>query len=103
MKHLTFGLLLAALGMAFIPTQALADDIRRACLQSDRRASTIALCGCIQSVASRILTKGDQKRGAKFFRDPQSAQDIRQSDRSSNERFWLRWKSFGETAQAICS
>ena len=80
-----------------------AGRIERACLQSDRPAASRALCGCIQDAADLTLTNSDQKLAAKFFRDPHKAQEIRQSDRRSHEKFWQRYKNFGATAQAFCS
>lgn len=77
--------------------------IHRACLSGKRTAATPARCGCVQAVADQSLNVGDQKRGAKFFDDPHRAQETRQSDRSSDERFWLAWKAFGQNAAAACS
>ena len=79
-----------------------AGKIERACLQSDRPAASRALCGCIQDAADLTLTNSDQKMVARFFRDPHMAQEIRQSDRRSHEKFWQRYKNFGATAQAFC-
>jgi hypothetical protein len=39
---------------------------------------------------------------ARFFRDPQMAQDIRQSSNQSHEIFWRKYRAFGETAAATC-
>lgn len=75
--------------------------IERACMSSPR-SGTPGLCSCIQYVADQTLTRRDQKMGAKFFRDPQMAQDTRQSDRPSHEIFWKKWKNFGTAAEAIC-
>ncbi len=80
-----------------------AGAIQRACLQSDRAQGNRALCSCIQQAADRTLSRRDQSRAAKFFRDPHEAQEVRQSNRSDDEAFWLRYKSFGETAEAFCS
>ena len=49
------------------------------------------------------LSEADQKKGASFWSDPQRAQDVRQSDNVFNEAFWLRWKNFGQTSEAMCS
>lgn len=48
------------------------------------------------------LPSGDQRRAAKFFANPDEAQDVRFSSRSSDTAFWKRYKSFGEAAQAYC-
>ena len=90
--------------VALILTSSIAHAglIERACMKSDRQAASRALCGCIQDVADATLTSGDQKLAAKFFKDPHMAQEIRQSDRSSHERFWKKYKAFGQTAETYC-
>lgn len=85
------------------PVMFATGPIHRACLSGDRTAATPARCGCVQAVADQSLNVSDQKRGAKFFENPHLAQETRQSDRSSDERFWLAWKAFGQTASAACS
>ncbi len=82
---------------------AAAGTIERACIKSDRKAATRSLCGCIQDVADLTLTRSDQKLAATLFRNPHKAQEIRQSDRRSHEKFWKRYKNFGATAEAFCS
>lgn len=82
---------------------AFADVIQRACMGSDRPAANVQLCSCIQQAADMTLSGRDQRRAVRFFRDPHEAQVVRQSDRRSDEEFWLRYKSFGETAEAVCS
>lgn len=72
-------------------------------MQSGRDAANRALCGCIQDVANLTLTGADQKLASTFFKDPDKAQEIRQSNRRSHERFWERYKEFGETAQTFCN
>ncbi|MBT0958755.1 hypothetical protein IV417_15300 [Alphaproteobacteria bacterium KMM 3653] len=88
--------------IAFAPS-AEAKVIERACLSSDRKARNRALCGCIQQVANFSLSKSEQRLGAKFFKKPQLAQDTRQSDSPTKERFWKKWKAFGATASSYCS
>lgn len=95
-------ILLAAAALAVLGTTAQAGAIESACINSDRKVSR-ALCGCIQQVADITLTRSDQRLAAKFFKDPQKAQDMRQSSNSSNESFWLKYKNFGATAEAYCS
>ena len=99
MKSIAIAAVLAAVtaGMAGAGT------IERACLKSDRKAASRALCGCIQSVADLTLTGSEQRKAAKFFRDPHLAQVTRQSDRPSDEVFWKRYKAFGATAETYCS
>ena len=86
-----------------IPTISAAGPIERACLRADRPAATRSLCGCIQVVASATLSKSDQRRAAKFFKDPHKAQETRQSDRAALEAFWQRYKRFTASAEATCS
>src|SRR5680860_1887847 len=62
--------------------------LKNACLASDRKVRSPQLCGCIQAVADRSLSNGDQRRAAKFYSDPQAAQDTRQSSKASDESFW---------------
>lgn len=90
----------AATGLSLQPAQA--KRIERACNNSNRSAANPPLCKCIQRVADQVLTRSDQRLAARFFKDPQKAQDVRQSDRTSHEEFWLRYKTFGTTAKDIC-
>ena len=90
-------------GPILAPTPASAGAIERACNASDRKASNRALCGCIQQAADMTLKNSDQRRAAKFFKDPHKAQETRQADGSSNEAFWKRYKNFGSTATQHCS
>jgi len=77
--------------------------IYSACNASDRNAASRSLCGCIQASANTILSKGEQSRAVQFFRDPQKAQDVRQSERSSDERFWKRYRQFVEVSERACA
>jgi hypothetical protein len=77
--------------------------IERACNRLDRAAATYQVCSCIQQVANVTLSRSDQKKAAKFFKDPQLAQDTRQSDRRAKEKFWKRYKNWGELASLNCS
>ena len=87
---------------AFAATMASAGAIERACVKSDRKSANRNLCGCIQQVADSTLTNSDQRLAAKFFQDPHMAQVIRQSDNSSHEVFWKKYKAFGVTAKTYC-
>lgn len=96
---------LLAAAAAFLPLTssiAAAGPIERACMASDRGASR-ALCGCIQQAADMTLSGGDQKRAAKFFKDPESAHSTWVSQSKSDDAFWDRYKSFGQTAEAFCA
>jgi hypothetical protein len=76
--------------------------IERACIQSERTAANRQLCSCIQRVADQVLTNADQRRAARFFRDPQRAQEVRKDDSPSADAFWQRWRDFGRSAANIC-
>jgi hypothetical protein len=82
---------------------AQANQIERACLSSDRSGANRTVCGCIQDAADLTLTAPDQKLASSFFKDPQKAQNIRQSDRRAHEVFWDRYKVFGDLAAEFCS
>lgn len=77
-------------------------DIGEACIDAGRRDATPELCSCVQQVADQTLSSRDQSRAVAFFEEPQLAQDTRQSDRSSDEAFWDRYKAFSELATQIC-
>jgi hypothetical protein len=85
----------------FMASPLYAGSIEHACNTSARNASR-ATCSCIQQVADVRLSRNDQKQAAKFFADPQLAQDTRQSDNPSKERFWLRYKAWGLLAADQC-
>ncbi len=85
----------------FMASPLYAGSIERACNTSARNASR-ATCSCIQQVADTNLSHNDQKQAAKFFANPQLAQDTRQSDKPSKERFWLRYKAWGRLAADQC-
>jgi len=99
MKH---ALLAAILAASTIPVPAFAGPIENACIQAGRKAANRSLCSCIQDAADATLTRSEQKRAAKFFRDPHKAQETRQSDRAADERFWQAYKNFGTTAESYC-
>ena len=76
--------------------------IETACNKSPRSSSP-SLCSCIQRVADTKLNRSDQRLAAKFFADPHLAQETRQSNNQSKEKFWLRYKDWGYTAAKTCS
>jgi len=92
-----------ALSGVIVAGCASAGPIERACQQSDRGAGKRQLCGCIQQVADITLDRRDQKMAAKFFSEPARAQEIRQSDRDSDEVFWRKYRAFGTAAESYCS
>lgn len=77
-------------------------EIGKACIAADRKAASSRLCSCVQRAADQTLSASDQRRAADFFDDPQKAQDTRQSDNRSSERFWKRYKAFSNTAKRMC-
>jgi len=95
---------LAAVLAVFLPAGlALAGPIERACMSSDRSAASRSLCGCIQQAADQTLSGSDQRRAAKFFKDPENAHATWISQSASDDAFWERYKSFGATAEAYCA
>ncbi|MEX3014325.1 hypothetical protein [Gymnodinialimonas hymeniacidonis] len=84
-----------------IPTALSANPIERACNASDRDASR-SLCSCIGDVAGDLLTRAQMREGARWFDDPQRAQDTRQSDRARDEEMWQAWRTFSTAAQQRC-
>lgn len=103
MKKLISSAVLALVLLPLAASMPQAGPISSACIRSDRDAASRRLCNCIQSVANQKLSRTDQKVAASFFKDPHKAQEMRQSDRRGHERFWLRYKAFGQTASATCS
>lgn len=96
------GLAIAAGPFAAAPAMA-AGQVESACLKADRRAASRELCGCIQKVAKAMFSRSEQKRIAKFFADPHLTQELRQSNRRSDERFWEKYKQFGDAANTYCA
>ncbi len=93
-----------ALGLSLLnaaPVQA-GGAIESACNSSDRPGRSRALCDCIQKVADSVLSNSEQRRGAKFFKDPHEAQVVRMSASSSDSEFWQKWRLFGATAEKYC-
>ena len=84
-----------------VPTTLNANPIERACNASDREASR-ALCSCIGDVAGDLLTRAQMREGARWFDDPQRAQDTRQSDRPRDEEMWQAWRTFSSAAEQRC-
>ena len=94
---------LAALSLALLAPALQAGPIENACLRSGRDAANRALCGCIQQVADMTLRGGDQRRAAKFFRDPDQAHKVWVSQKPADDAFWDRYKEFGSMAEAYCA
>lgn len=100
MKSILLATAVAA-SLAVFSGAAGAGPIERACMASDRGGNR-ALCGCIQQAADMTLSGGDQKRAAKFFKNPDAAHATWISQSKSDDAFWDRYKSFGQTAEAYC-
>jgi hypothetical protein len=98
-------LVLAASAIVLLSLAApvLAGPIESACLRSDRKQATRQLCSCIQQVADQTLQRSDQRKAAAFFRDPDRAQQVRMSDRDSDNAFWDRYRAFGDMAEVYCA
>jgi len=103
MKPIMLAAALVALALPLSATIAAAGPIERACLGSDRKAANRATCGCIQQVADMTLRGSDQRRAAKFFTDPDQAQETRVSKSDRDNEFWARYKAFGAQAEAYCA
>ena len=80
-----------------------AGPIDNACIRSDRGARSPGLCGCIQQVANQTLSRSDQRRAARLFRNADEAQEIGMSKSDADNAFWARYKNFAATAEAYCS
>lgn len=76
--------------------------IESACRAVQEDAKATAQCGCVQAVANLTLSPAAQRRGAAFFKDPQRAQDIRQSSSALNAAFWEEWAAYGAQAETLC-
>jgi hypothetical protein len=100
---MTKTLIAAALTAIVLPMAAAeARTIERACNASDRAGATAQLCRCVQRVADNHLTRSDQRQAARFFRDPERAQQVRMSRDDRDRAFWQRYRAFAEAAEAAC-
>ena len=77
--------------------------ISQACLRSGRDAANTRLCSCVQGTANQTLSRSDQDLAASFYRDPQRAQQIRQSNSSRNQAFWRRYTTYATRAEEVCA
>lgn len=102
---MTDSLRAAALAAVFIclsAAAALAGPIEKACLKSGQGAASRSLCGCIQQVADWTLPGSDQRRAAKFFKNPEAAHSVWLSQSGKDDAFWERYEAFGTTAEVWC-
>lgn len=95
-------ILLAMVLTIVCATLAEAGPIESACLRSGNANASAALCGCIQQVADMTLGRTDQQRAAKFFQNPDKAQEVRMSKTENDNAFWQRYANFGSTAESVC-
>ena len=95
--------LLVCAALVPVGNGANAQAIRKACQKADRPAASAGLCGCIQNVANRELTRKERRKVAKWFGDPHQAQVTRQSNHWADEQLWERYKRFGDQANKLCS
>jgi hypothetical protein len=86
-----------------MPGVVFGGPIGNACLASERARGNAALCNCIQVAADATLTRAEQRRAARFFRDPHRAQEVRASTSEADNRFWERYVAFGQLAEARCA
>lgn len=84
-------------------TSAMAGPVENACNSSPRSKGDRALCACIQQAADRTLHRSEQRRAARFFKDPDQAQQVRMSKSDSDNEFWARYRAFGDMAEAYCA
>jgi hypothetical protein len=80
-----------------------AGPIDAACLSSGRDEANRTVCACVQQVADQTLDNADQRRAARFFRDPELAHKTMMSQSARDTAFWARWESFGAQAELYCT
>lgn len=97
-------LIAASLALAVLsPGIAFAGPIENACNDSSRAQANRQLCRCIDSVARHTLTRSEQRRAARFFSDPDEAQEVRMSRTRADNEFWARYRAFGQEAERVCA
>lgn len=103
MKNQILAVTFAALASTLAPAVAVAGPIETACNRSDRPQANRSLCRCIDAVADMTLTRSEQRQVARFFSDPQRAQDVRMSKTTRDNELWARYRAFGDLAEARCT
>jgi hypothetical protein len=53
-------------------------------------------------VANSSLNIRERRKVAKWFKNPDKAEQVRMSDRSSDEALWQKYKAFGKQAKKSC-
>ena len=102
LRRLGLGAALGALWVLGGCGGGVSGEIGRACMMSGRDSASAQLCSCIQGVANQSLSGTDQRRVARFFTDPEEAEEMRASDSTGSEAFWDRYRAFSDRAEAIC-
>lgn len=77
--------------------------IERACNKIERKAATPRTCNCLQYVANVKLSRSEQHKVAKFFKNPDLVQKLKLSNSRTNQKFWQRYKEFGSFASKTCT
>ena len=103
MRRVLAGLVVCLVASCGGGARGVSGDVAKACIAGGRDAANRALCSCVQQVANQSLSGSDQRRAAGFFDDPDAAQEVRQSDRASDEAFWDRYRAFADRAEASCA
>lgn len=103
MKKILIAAALSALVLPLAPAAVQASQIESACNRSDRAAASRPLCRCIQQVANQTLNRSDQRQAARFFRDPDRAQQVRASRDDRDRAFWQRYRAFVTAAEQRCA
>ncbi|MGB3147138.1 MAG: hypothetical protein WBA91_05195 [Paracoccaceae bacterium] len=75
--------------------------VEKACRSTG--SGSAPLCSCIQKAADMTLNGSDQRRAAKFFTNPDKAQQARADDSASAEAFWQRYSNFAAFAEDTCA
>jgi hypothetical protein len=83
-------------------TRGVNGEVAKACIAGGRDAANRTLCSCVQQVANQSLNAADQRRAATFFDDPETAQQVRLSDRAADDAFWTRYRAFADLAAQSC-
>ena len=99
MRKATFGAMLFLVGCG---GGGVSGTIGQACMEGGRSAANPRLCGCIQGVASQMLSRSEQSRVAGWFAEPQEAQDWRTRDDDRSEDFWRRYRAFADQSERLC-
>ncbi|WP_245639280.1 type II toxin-antitoxin system death-on-curing family toxin [Rubellimicrobium mesophilum] len=73
-------------------------EIGQACMAGGRDGANPRTCACVQGVANQTLSGPEQRRAARFFSNPDEAEEARTGSGS----FWDRYEAFAARAEAVC-